>query len=701
MSSWKTSIAAIDTGEFTYQGQLKLNGVPINGVCDFEFTLWRDPASVLPADQIGPTLTFDGGAGNAPAIDVVNGLFAALLDFGPTAFNDDTRWIEVAVRCPSGVGEYSFLTPRDRVTGAPYSIHTRGIHVDETGKVGVGTDSPDTWLHVRGKGSFQGSHIAYFESTEDPSADGIAIQLDNSNTNRDNNFITFYNADRMVTGRIEGFDLQNGDWRSPPPLPDINLVFDTGIRINDPRDWLDPGALPSVNFTPGALPAANFTTGSLPTANFTPGTLPSLSFSGGSLPSLNFTPGTLPSLSFNDGNLPTLNFTQGTLPSLTFNRGSLPSLNINFFTGTYNFDTGTLPSATFNTGTLPSASLTGGQLPTATFNTGSLPTANFTPGTLPTANFTPGTLPSLTFSGGSLPSLSFTPGTLPSLSLNPGRLPAIVGDPIDIGRFELSFDLPTEADLAALFCWANENGVTDFLALDPVSIAAYRLKEQVAMVCKDEGVTYGSKGADYAEWLPKTNPSDKFQIGQIVGVHGGKVSFTTKDAEQIMAVSFAPVVVGNVPPEDQKDKFVTVGFMGQLPVVVHGRVKAGDYIIPSGMEDGTAVAVAPADLKLEHLGRTLGRAWSDSDNDIYSLINVVIGLPGSEAKIILERQRDSIGDQALRQSELAAENVRLKRQLDEVTGTLADVLVTLQSLEDRIAGQPACATSAITVAAGR
>ena len=127
-----------------------------------------------------------------------------------------------------------------------------------------------------------------------------------------------------------------------------------------------------------------------------------------------------------------------------------------------------------------------------------------------------------------------------------------------------------------MFCWALEYGVRDYVALDPVSIAAENLKQAVAMRCMDEGVTYGSKGADYAEYLPKLNPEDRFQLGQIVGVRGGKVSLATDGAEQIMAVSRAPVVVGNVPPAGEKDNYVTVGFMGQLPVVVRGKVRAGD-----------------------------------------------------------------------------------------------------------------------------
>ena len=61
------------------------------------------------------------------------------------------------------------------------------------------------------------------------------------------------------------------------------------------------------------------------------------------------------------------------------------------------------------------------------------------------------------------------------------------------------------------------------------------------------GVTYVSKGADYAEWLPKANVSDEFKPGDIVGVKGGFISRNTTEAEKIMVISSKPIVLGNSP----------------------------------------------------------------------------------------------------------------------------------------------------------
>lgn len=724
--------ADVSSGEFAYQGQLKQAGVPVNDTCDFVFTLWRDPVSTLAGDQVGPTLTFDGQAGNPGPIKVTDGLFRAALDFGATALTDEPRWLEVAVSCPAGAGIYDTLTPREPINAAPRAVRTRGIAVDEIGQVGIGkevpremldiagnvslrveghdpyieltsddardslsmriksldavgfavtderdvpkmvvtdrgnvgigTTSPRTLLHVAGRGSFAGNHIAYFESMAAADADGIAIQIHNPSTNRLNNFITFYNGSNQVTGRIEGFDLESGDWVVPPPIPDIGVTFDPAISYNP--NWLNPGTLPTASFNPGQLPDANFTPGTLPTANLSPGTLPSLTFSDGSLPSASLDPGSLPNLSFNDGSLP------------SFSASYCEVLTVDVLCG-----------FSWSAGSTPSASLSGG----------SLPSLNFNPGSLPKADFSKGKLPSLAFSDGSLPSLTFDGGTLPSLTFDGGSLPSVNSPPVTFGEPSLSFDLPTQAELEALFCWAEETGNSEFLQLDPVALAVTSIRQDVAKKCKDEGVTYGSKGADYAEWLPKLNPEDEFQIGQIVGVHDGKVSLKTKGAEQIMAVSRAPVVVGNVPPEEEKHKYTTVGFMGQLPVVVRGKVSAGDYVIPSGLEDGTAVAVAPEDLELRHLGRVLGRAWSDSDNDVYALVNVVIGVNTNEAGIILEKQQTRMDEQQRRQLALARENAALKSQVETINARLTEVLAMMEKMQDQMRDRRACDQSVATV----
>ena len=96
---------------FTYQGQLKDAGGPVNGACDLQFGLWDAAIAGVP---LGTLLV--------PNVTLVDGLFTARLVFGAVAHTGGARWLEVAVRCPAGGGSWATLTPRQELTGAPAAL---------------------------------------------------------------------------------------------------------------------------------------------------------------------------------------------------------------------------------------------------------------------------------------------------------------------------------------------------------------------------------------------------------------------------------------------------------------------------------------------------------------------------------------------------------------------------------------------------
>jgi len=74
-----------------YQGQLLKGGDPVEGLCDFQFSLWD---ALSGPSQVGSTQSRN-------AIIVTNGVFMVDdLDFGANAFNGNARWLEIAVKCP-------------------------------------------------------------------------------------------------------------------------------------------------------------------------------------------------------------------------------------------------------------------------------------------------------------------------------------------------------------------------------------------------------------------------------------------------------------------------------------------------------------------------------------------------------------------------------------------------------------------------
>ncbi|MEO0403401.1 MAG: hypothetical protein AAF193_00880, partial [Bacteroidota bacterium] len=140
------------------------------------------------------------------------------------------------------------------------------------------------------------------------------------------------------------------------------------------------------------------------------------------------------------------------------------------------------------------------------------------------------------------------------------------------------------------------------------------------------GVNFGSGGADYAEFLPLLNPSDKIYPGEVVGVKNGHVSRNTQNADHIMVVSTHPIVVGNLPPAGKESEYVRVAFIGQAPTQVIGGAKAGDYILPSGENDGLAIAVPADKLPTSQYKEIIGITWESSNSTGIRAINVAVGL---------------------------------------------------------------------------
>lgn len=110
---------AFTFASFTYQGRIRLGGTPINGTCDFQFSLWDAAAG---GNQVGSTQSVLG-------VGVADGLFTVLLsaggEFGANPFPGPGRWLETAVRSPAGSGSYTTLTPRQAITPEPWALGLR------------------------------------------------------------------------------------------------------------------------------------------------------------------------------------------------------------------------------------------------------------------------------------------------------------------------------------------------------------------------------------------------------------------------------------------------------------------------------------------------------------------------------------------------------------------------------------------------
>jgi hypothetical protein len=140
---------------FTYQGQLKVSGVPYTGNCDLQFTLWNGaPGSG------GISITTVSAL---PAPTSVNaGLFTTYVDFGDQ-FKGDYRQIEPLIRCPSGVGAYQSLGAQV-IYGVPYAL---GLRAGAT----ISGSSPFGLIIKTSSANGDGLHA---EANNGPSAYGVS-----------------------------------------------------------------------------------------------------------------------------------------------------------------------------------------------------------------------------------------------------------------------------------------------------------------------------------------------------------------------------------------------------------------------------------------------------------------------------------------------------------------------------------------------
>jgi len=144
---------------WTYQGRLMDANVPADGLYDLQFALFPDP--VLNLGQVGPPIEVND-------IDIIDGYFTVELDFGNVAFKGDARWLQIGVRPWDSEERHTILSPRQEVTPTPYSLYAanaanagtdndwmvsgNNLYSIPPGRVGIGTTSPATGLHLKGTG---------------------------------------------------------------------------------------------------------------------------------------------------------------------------------------------------------------------------------------------------------------------------------------------------------------------------------------------------------------------------------------------------------------------------------------------------------------------------------------------------------------------------------------------------------------------
>ncbi len=129
------------------------------------------------------------------------------------------------------------------------------------------------------------------------------------------------------------------------------------------------------------------------------------------------------------------------------------------------------------------------------------------------------------------------------------------------------------------------------------------------------GAYLNSTAGDLAEWHPRLSAERDLEEGDVVGLcdppPGAKyanrshITLKTQGATQLGVISRRAMMTGSYPGSDAEQEFDTVAYCGRVPVKVIGEARAGDYLVPSGKEDGTAVAKSgPSAVKIAQVERS-------------------------------------------------------------------------------------------------
>lgn len=181
--------------------------------------------------------------------------------------------------------------------------------------------------------------------------------------------------------------------------------------------------------------------------------------------------------------------------------------------------------------------------------------------------------------------------------------------------------------LAIMLGAANPGASNNFISFfDGDSVAYGRIDGNGT-----NGVVYGTTGGDYAEYLSRLDPQESIEAGDVVAVVNRHITRTTRSGHRLMVISDRPAVLGNMPTEAEQHLFEPTAFIGQVPVKVIGPVAAGDYLVPSGNDDGAAIARKPADVRPADLDRIVGVAWESSDRPGPKKVIAEVGLDRARA----------------------------------------------------------------------
>ena len=172
-SAWAQSSA------FSYQGQLKDGDVSVDAIeARIVFRLFNAASG---GSQLGSDWV-------AYPVEITEGLFTTLVDFGSGPLSVGDSWLEIGVDTSGGTN-YTWMAPRQPLTPAPTAVFALSggdnpWNIDgndlwySAGNIGLGTDAPDCKLYVKGDSEDPLLKVINLDENS-PSAGGIYSEISN------------------------------------------------------------------------------------------------------------------------------------------------------------------------------------------------------------------------------------------------------------------------------------------------------------------------------------------------------------------------------------------------------------------------------------------------------------------------------------------------------------------------------------------
>lgn len=124
-----SEIAASIGSAFTYQGSMSFGSEPLTSTLDFQIHPFDDP---LVGEQIVAPVVVNN-------VQIVEGLFTMLVDFGPGVLGGEAIWLEISVKPAASPDAFVKLSPRQRLSAAPIALSMPNVFTDPGANfVGVG-----------------------------------------------------------------------------------------------------------------------------------------------------------------------------------------------------------------------------------------------------------------------------------------------------------------------------------------------------------------------------------------------------------------------------------------------------------------------------------------------------------------------------------------------------------------------------------